>query len=146
MSYLLYLANIYTKRYKRDVTEGFTQAALLTRSGIKWSLPPSTSSLVSYALEYGGTLRRLGVLALMTWSSGRGARACLYRPVGWTRALGSNRPWSTTKMQTLRRWRNRHRSLWVTGGAPGRPTWVGVGWPGSMPGGSPIGRSSSRVF
>jgi hypothetical protein len=35
----------------------------------KRSLPSSTSSLVSYALEYGGALRKLGFLALMTWSN-----------------------------------------------------------------------------
>jgi hypothetical protein len=38
MSYLLYVARIYTKRYKREVTKGFTKAALFTRSGIQAKL------------------------------------------------------------------------------------------------------------
>jgi hypothetical protein len=44
------------ERYKRGY-KGLYQATLLTRSGIKRSLPPSRSSLASYALEYGGALR-----------------------------------------------------------------------------------------
>jgi hypothetical protein len=35
----------------------------------------------------------------------QGVGSCLYRPVGCTRALGSNRLESTAKMKTVRRWR-----------------------------------------
>jgi hypothetical protein len=52
----------------------------------------------------------------------QGVHGCLYRSVGCTGALGSNRPWSTAKMQTLRWWRNRRRSEGWCLGPTGRST------------------------
>jgi hypothetical protein len=69
-----------------------------------------------------------------------GGQGCLYRPVGCTRALGSNWHWSTVDMQPLRRWRTDVR----------RRLPSGTSWPYPMPGGPLLRRGcplvSSRVF
>jgi hypothetical protein len=70
----------------------------------------------------------------------------LYRPMRCTRVLGSNWHWSTVKMQTLRRWRNRCRSEGWRVGPIGWPTRGGAGQPAPCEVGPMFGGPPSRVF
>jgi hypothetical protein len=74
-----------------------------------WKTTRLISSWIIGSWSYLGFLDcrgRSGFLHRIEDALTQGVHGCLYRPVGCTGALGSNRPWSTVKMQTLRWWRN----------------------------------------
>jgi hypothetical protein len=90
-----------------------------------WRTTRLISSWMLGSLSYLGFLdhrRGSGFLPMIEDALTQGVQGCLYRSVGCTGALGSNPPWSTAKMQTLRRWRNRRRSEGWCLGPTGRST------------------------
>jgi hypothetical protein len=60
------VANIWIMKDKKEDTRGYTKPHSWQDQKSKRSLPPSRSSLTSYALEYGGALRMIRVSAFLT--------------------------------------------------------------------------------